>query len=270
MDQLTFNLAALAALLPCAILPFRRGTGPTEEVRDLVFWALLAAAIAGSVAWTWGLFASGWQTGIAASLWITITIAYILFAVISALSASFARLLALFGPYAVVLGLVATVWAQAPARAGITKASGVWLDLHITVSVATYALVTLAAMAALGVYLQERALKARKPSRLTAMLPSVADGEALQHRLLIASAIVLGIGLTTGGIIEMIGDGSIFQLNHKIFLSVLSFVVIVGLLIVHRVIGLAGRRAARYLLLAYLLLTLGYPGVKFVTDVILA
>ena len=31
-----------------------------------------------------------------------------------------------------------------------------------------------------------------------------------------------------------------------------------------------GRRAARIVLLAYLLLTLAYPGVKFVTDVILA
>ncbi len=270
MDQLTYNLAALAALLPCAILPIKRSPGPGEDVRDLAFWAVLAAAAAGSVAWTWGLFASAWQTGIAASLWITIATAYIMFALISMISAAFARLLALFGPYAVVLGSVATVWAQAPARAGTTKAAGVWLDLHITLSVATYALVTLAAMAALGVYLQERALKARKPSRLTAMLPSVADGEALQLRLLMASAIVLGVGLMTGAVIEILAGGGIFQLNHKILLSLLSFAVIVGLLIVHRVIGLAGRRAARYLLLAYLLLTLGYPGVKFVTDVILA
>ena len=33
---------------------------------------------------------------------------------------------------------------------------------------------------------------------------------------------------------------------------------------------MGGRRAARYVLVAYLLLTLGYPGVKFVTDVLLA
>ena len=34
--------------------------------------------------------------------------------------------------------------------------------------------------------------------------------------------------------------------------------------------GVRGRRAARVVLLAYLLMTLGYPGVKFVTDVLMA
>jgi ABC-type uncharacterized transport system permease subunit len=40
------------------------------------------------------------------------------------------------------------------------------------------------------------------------------------------------------------------------------------LLLVHRRGGISGRRAARYVLFTYLLLTLAYPGVKFVTDVI--
>jgi ABC-type uncharacterized transport system permease subunit len=269
MDPLIFNLTALAALLPCAILLLKRGPAPEDEVRNLAYWAVLATALAGSVAWTWALFASGWQTGIAATLWITIAATYILFALISLVSAPFARLLAVFGPYSAVLGLVATVWAHAPARGGPAKSVSAWLDLHIAVSVTTYAFVTLAAVAALGVYLQERALKARKPSRLTAMLPSVAEGEAVQFRLLAASALVLGLGLISGAVIELVAGNSIPIFSHKIFLSVLSFVVITGLLIVHRTIGMAGRRAARYLLLAYLLLTLGYPGVKFVTDIIL-
>ena len=43
-----------------------------------------------------------------------------------------------------------------------------------------------------------------------------------------------------------------------------------GLLLVHYRTGLRGRRAARWVLVAYLLLTLAYVGVKFVTDVLLA
>jgi ABC-type uncharacterized transport system permease subunit len=70
-------------------------------------------------------------------------------------------------------------------------------------------------------------------------------------------------------VIEFLDRGVILIFNHKILLSILSFAVIAGMLIVHRASGMAGRRAARYLLLAYLLLTLGYPGVKLVTDVIL-
>jgi ABC-type uncharacterized transport system permease subunit len=53
-------------------------------------------------------------------------------------------------------------------------------------------------------------------------------------------------------------------------LSVATFVVIGGLLIAHAATGVRGRRAARLVLLAFLLLTLGYPGVKFVTDILIS
>ena len=52
-------------------------------------------------------------------------------------------------------------------------------------------------------------------------------------------------------------------------LSFLTFLVIVVLLFAHGRTGLRGRRASRLILLAYLLLTLAYPGVKFVTDVLM-
>jgi len=269
MNPFVFNLAALAALVPSALLLYRRGPGPEPDVRDVVFWGVLAAAAAGAMAWTWVLFASAWQTGIAASLWITISLSLVLFVSISAASGAFARLLVVFGPYTVVLGSIATFWAQAPGRPAPASLAGPWLNLHIGISVTTYALMTLAATAALGVFLQERALKARRPTRLTAILPSVSEGETLQLRLLAASTLVLGLGLLSGMVIEFLDRGVILVFNHKTLLSILSFTVIAGLLIVHRASGMAGRRAARYLLLAYLLLTLGYPGVKLVTDVIL-
>lgn len=269
MDTTVFNLAALAALVPLAILPYSRRRAAEGDPRDLVFWAVLAAALAGAGAWTWATFAPGWQAGMAATLWITMASALVLFALFSAASDGFARLLPLFGPYLVLMGAIATIWAHAPARHVPPSGAGAWLGLHIVVSIATYALVTLAAVAALGVYLQERALKARAPTRLTAMLPPVAEGEALQLRLLAASAVVLGLGLATGLVTEAVDGRPLFPITHKTLLTVLSFAVIVALLAVHRASGLAGRLAARYVLVAYLLLTLGYPGVKFVTDVIL-
>ncbi len=269
MNPFVLNLAALAALVPSALLLYRRGPGPEPDVRDVVFWGVLAAAAAGAVAWTWVLFASAWQTGIAASLWITISLSLVLFVSISAASGAFARLLVVFGPYTVVLGSIATFWAQAPGRPAPASLAGPWLNLHIGISVTTYALMTLAATAALGVFLQERALKARRPTRLSAILPSVSEGETLQLRLLAASTLVLSLGLLSGMVIEFLDRGVILVFNHKTLLSILSFTVIAGLLMVHRTSGMAGRRAARYLLLAYLLLTLGYPGVKLVTDVIL-
>jgi ABC-type uncharacterized transport system permease subunit len=58
--------------------------------------------------------------------------------------------------------------------------------------------------------------------------------------------------------------------DHKTVLTITAFVVIGGLLAAHYKTGLRGRQAARIVLLAYLLLTLGYPGVKFITDVVLS
>ncbi len=271
MNPLLFNLSALAALIPAAILPYLRRDGTGTDIRTPAFWAVLAAAAAGAVSWTWALYASGWRTGIAPSLWVTISLSLLLFAAIAAANRPFARLICLFAPYTVLIGAIATIWSQAPGRP-VTEtpaSAAAWLNLHIAVSVLTYALVTLAAMAALGVFLHERALKARKPSRLTAILPSVSEGERLQLRLLTASAVVLGLGLVSGMVIELLDRGVILEFTHKVLLSILSFAVILALLIAHRVTGLTGRRAARVLLLAYLLLTLGYPGVKFVTDVII-
>jgi ABC-type uncharacterized transport system permease subunit len=63
--------------------------------------------------------------------------------------------------------------------------------------------------------------------------------------------------------------GHLLKLDHKTVLTVAAFVVIGGLLFAHFKSGLRGRKAARVVLLAYLLLTLGYPGVKLVTDVLM-
>ena len=64
--------------------------------------------------------------------------------------------------------------------------------------------------------------------------------------------------------------GAVLVFDHKTILTIATFVVIGALLIAHFRSGIRGRRAARIVLVAYLLLTLGYPGVKFVTEVLLA
>ena len=98
----------------------------------------------------------------------------------------------------------------------------------------------------------------------------MADAEMLQIQLLAASAVVLGLGLLTGAATQYVENGDLIELNHKTIFTVSALVVIVILLAVHHRTGVRGRQAARFVLLAYLLVTLAYPGVKFVKDVILA
>ena len=81
---------------------------------------------------------------------------------------------------------------------------------------------------------------------------------------------VLTIGLLSGMALHISETGSLFSLNHKTVLTLTAFVVIGCLLFAHFKFGLRGRKAARLVLLGYSLLTLGYLGVKFVTDVLLA
>jgi ABC-type uncharacterized transport system permease subunit len=81
---------------------------------------------------------------------------------------------------------------------------------------------------------------------------------------------VLALGLVTGMALQYRETGEIVVLNHKTILTIAAFVVIGGLLVCHYGSGVRGKMAARIVLLAYLLLTLGYPGVKFVTDVLMA
>jgi len=59
------------------------------------------------------------------------------------------------------------------------------------------------------------------------------------------------------------------EFDHKTLFSLLTFGIVAGLLVMRTRTGVRGRQSARYVLLAYLLLTLGFPGVKFVTDVLI-
>ena len=145
----------------------------------------------------------------------------------------------------------------------------VWVIVHILVSVVTYGLVTIAAVSALAAFLQDRALKAKRPTKLTHTLPSVADCESIAAKLLGWGEAILGLGLVTGMAAQYRETGDLLVLDHKTILSVLAFVVIGALLILQHKTGLRGRKAARLGLLAYLLLTLGYLGVKVVTGVFL-
>ena len=263
-EQTIFSLSAIVALVPSSLLPLRK-----DHSRDMIFWLVLVVAVAGPVNWVLASMAGAWRTDLSTTLWVTVAATMAIFAFITILTRETWRLTPLISAYMVVLGILAAVWGQAPHKP-LAAASGGWIGVHISVSVATYALVTIAAVAALAAFLQERALKRKRPTALTRLLPSVADCEWLLVRLLVLGEIVLAMGLVSGMALQYGETGTLLVLDHKTILTITTFVVIGGLLIAHFKTGLRGRKAARIVLLAYLLLTLGYPGIKFVTDVILA
>jgi len=254
----------MVALIPAAALPFCR-----VPAHDSVFWLLLAAAIAGPAIWTWSALATGWHTGLAPTLWVSVLASLFWFALLSFFLREVWRLSPLLLPYLVIIGVLATIWLQQPPRSLDLSGASTWVQFHIVFSVLTYGLLTIGAIAGLAVVVQERALKRKRPRRITRLLPSVADGERIQVTLLTMGALILGFGLLSGMAAQLYQTGDLIKFSHKTILSITTFLIIVILLIVHIRTGIRGRRAARYFLIAYLFITLAYPGVKFVTDVVL-
>jgi ABC-type uncharacterized transport system permease subunit len=266
MTQTTWlAVSALLALVPASLLPFRGA-----PKRDAIYWLLLAVASVGPIVWLAAVFAPGWRTGLSPALIITLAATLLIFAGLAASTREAWRLTPLLLPYLLLVGVVAAVWQHQPERPVVGTAPSAWIEFHILVSIVAYGLVTIAAVAGFAVFLQERALKLKRPGALNRILPSVADSEELQVRLLAASAAVLAIGILSGMTTQYFETGAVLTFTHKIAFTILTFVVLLGLVWVHYRTGVRGRRAARWVLLAWLLLTLAYPGVKFVTDVLLA
>jgi ABC-type uncharacterized transport system permease subunit len=267
--SIIFGIAALLTLLPAALLPVsRQGGGEQGEGRS--FWLLLSVATVGPVALEISAGGGLWQIGFSATLWTIVTSTMLVYFVLCLASLSVRKLRTLLLPYLAILSLIALLWSFVPDQPVSASGMTTWLQVHICVSLVTYALITVGATAALGVWLKARALRTRSISLWIGALPSVSDGEAVQLRMLTVAEIILGLGLLSGMATQFYMAGSLMVLDHKTVLSIAAFVILGFLLLMQRSSGLRGRTAARLVLITYLLITLAFPGVKFVTDVVLS
>lgn len=266
LDKTLLSLLALAALVPATVVtPLR-----PQPVRDWLFWGLLVLAIAGAGLYALQSLFNPWDSGLGLALWLSVAASLLLFGGLCLATREAWRLTPLLLPYLLALALLATLTAEQEGHVQVAGLPESWLLVHIISAVGTYALATVAAVAGLAVFLQERRLKRKAVGGLTSFLPSIAAGETLQRRLLLAAELVLGAGLLTGWALRHFTATAATSIDHKTLLSVVAFALIAVLLWLQAKAGLRGRRAGRLVLLAYLLLTLAYPGVKFVTDVLIA
>jgi ABC-type uncharacterized transport system permease subunit len=258
------SLIALFCLIPACVQPWL-----PEPGRNWRFWGTLALAWLGAVNWVLWQLQGQWPTALSADLWITIAISLGLFGLVSAFHRQAWRLAALMLPYLFVLALLASLSASHEGGTVSQAAPTAWVDSHILVSVATLGLLTLAAAAALACFVQARALKNKRPNRLSRMLPAVNDSEKLYERLLILSEVVLAVGVATGMATQWGETGRLLVFDHKTLFSLLAFALILALIFGRRWGGVRGQWAVRCALLAYSFVLLGYFGVKFVKQVLL-
>lgn len=258
--DLLLSLTATLVLLAGSFVGFRQ-----PLPRDARFWGLVGAGFVGTAAAAAASLASvGFS--MASALWLTVATVLAVFAALALVRPISARLGTLLFPYVAVLGLLAVAFAGAP---GATADTSTWALAHAAVALIANALVTVAAVAALAVVIQERALKARRRSALAGVLPGAAESEGVQGVLLGVAAAALALGVATGTAVQIEETGRALILNHKTVLTVGALVLIAGLSIADFRSGLGGRKLARGILVGWLVLTLGFLGVIFVKQIVL-
>jgi ABC-type uncharacterized transport system permease subunit len=141
------------------------------------------------------------------------------------------------------------------------------LTAHIILSVAAYALITIAAAMAVALALLDRRLRDRKSLGWLSILPSVEALESGTFQALSAGFAILTLSLFSGFIFveNLFGQ----QLSRKTVLSCLAWVVFAILLFGRWRFGWRGRTATRWMLSGFALLGLAYFGSKLVLEMIL-
>lgn len=258
-----------AVIVPLSYLPAAYH-GWKRNGLSAITVTLIWIPVALSIGWVALFLEDGWERSFTATLWVTVAASSVLYAAIALRSLVLRELVVLFYPYMFWMAIAAAVWEHAEPAAVKSAAVTVdpWLIGHIATAVLTYSLLTIAAVVALGVILKEQALKRKSPGLLSERLPAVLSAEMLQRQLLLVAEAVLALGLLTGMGAQYWQTGSLFVADHKSILSLIAFAVIGVLLVAEYGFGIRGRRASQTLLLAYLLVTLGFPGVKFISDIL--
>lgn len=141
------------------------------------------------------------------------------------------------------------------------------LQLHAWLALLAYATLAIAALLALMLWAQERAMRRREFHRWLRALPPLVDLEMLLFRTIAAGFVLLSATLLTG--VVFVEDLLAQHLIHKTVLSALSWLAFGALLLGRWRWGWRGDTAVRWTLSATVLLVLAYFGSKFVLELVL-
>ena len=141
------------------------------------------------------------------------------------------------------------------------------LKLHILMSVLAYSLLSIAAVHAVLLAVQDRHLRNKRPGGFIRALPPLQTMESLLFQMIALGLILLTLSLISGAI--YIEDMFAQHIVHKTILSIIAWVVFATLLWGRWRFGWRGSVAIRWTLSGFFVLLLAYVGSKWVLEVIL-
>lgn len=151
-----------------------------------------------------------------------------------------------------------------------------WFKGHFIVATIAVGLLSLAAMHAMLMSVQDRALHRQLAvvpnSRIAHWLedlPPLMTMESLLFNLLYVGFALLSLTVFSGLLFAQTLFGKPLVLDHKTIFALISWFLFAGLLLARWRVGLRGRTAIRWVLSAYTALLLAYVGSRFVLEVIL-
>lgn len=138
---------------------------------------------------------------------------------------------------------------------------------HILLSILAYSFFTLAALQAAFLAFQNYQLRHKHAASVIKRFPPLQDMEKLLFELIWAAQVLLSLGIIAGFV--FVEDLTAQGLPHKMFFSVLAWVVFAVLLWGRHQLGWRGNTAIRGTLAGFVCLLLGFYGSKFVLEFIL-
>ena len=262
MDSLYLNVfSCMILLLVCYVAIPLRSNGS----KAFFFFILIAVLFYGFTSFL--SIKDGWDEGVAVALRLSIFSTLSWFALICLGYKVAAKLGVFVLPYLTILslGVLTCDFLEAHEHNDVAFPSG-WITGHILTSLSTYATVSLATMAALSVVICQLLIKSKRPNKIVNYLPAITEADRLQTTLLLISLVILIVGVSTGMAVEYTNSGSLFVFDHKTILTICTLILILFLLVSNKLFGFRGKIMSRFILVAYFLISLGYLGVKVISQ----
>lgn len=226
---------------------------------------LAAVAVLGHAAFTWLEIVSelGWDVNFINIL----SLAALLIAAVLLLTSLGSR--ALEAGVLVFPGAAALLWLQWLAQPPAMNLDHMpaMLQFHILTALLAFSMLTIAAVNAIMLWIQDYLLRTPRPISQLELLPPLVVLEQLMFRLILAGWLLLTLALGAG--LYFVYDLLSQHLMHKTVLSVISWLLFGALLTARWWLGWRGRRAVNWTLVAMGFLLLAYFGSRFVLEQVL-
>jgi len=150
----------------------------------------------------------------------------------------------------------------------ILPADAQWhLRSHVLISLLAYSVLTMAAIQAILLAVQDSQLRKHHPGGFVRAMPPLQTMESLMFEMIFIGFVLLSISLLSGFL--FLDDMFAQRLVHKTFLSILAWLAFATLLWGRYRFGWRGRTAIRWTLVGFGVLVLAYFGSKAVIELVL-